>query len=151
MLQIHPHNRTPGFTLIEIMLVVAAIGIMGGSLMLVSRPLIISNDLEIAAELISQAARTAQLNSQAVAGDVSWGIRIDSGRLTVFAGSSYAGRQIELDENFDLPGEIALTGINEVVFSKFSGEPDQTGDINLLAQGQTKTLTLNAKGIIDYH
>lgn len=143
--------KSHGFTLIEVMLSVAAIGIIAGISVPVYQSFQVRNDLDIATTETVHSIRRAQVLSQAVDGDTGWGIKIQSGSLTVFKGTSYATRDTTYDELFDMSTSTTPTGVSEIVFEKFTGLPETTGTITLTSNtNETRTITINAKGTVSY-
>ena len=140
-----------GFTLLEVLLSIAAIAIIAE----ISVPLYQSfqarNDLDIATVEIAQTLRRTQVLSQSVDGDTSWGVSVQSGSITLFKGTSYAARDTNFDEVFEVPTSITPSGVSEIVFTKFSGNPQTTGTITLTSNtNETRTITINAKGMVNY-
>ncbi len=133
------------------LLSVAAITIIAGISVPVYQSFQNRNDLDIATVAIAQSVRRAQLLAQAVDGDVSWGVKIQSGSIAVFKGTSYAARDTTFDETFDVPTSITPSGVSEIVFAKFTGLPATTGTTTLTSNiNETRTITINAKGMVGY-
>lgn len=140
-----------GFTLIEVILSLAAIATIAGMAVPVYQAFQVRNDLDIAAATLVQGLRRAQILSQAVDGDTSWGAIIQSGGITIFKGSAYATRDATFDEISAVPASIIPSGVSEIVFSKFTGVPQATGVIVLTSNAnETRTITINAKGTVNY-
>ncbi|RJO59197.1 type II secretion system protein [Candidatus Parcubacteria bacterium] len=140
-----------GFTLVEVLLSLAVVGIIAASATPVYQALQNRNDLDIAINTTAQAMRRAQLLSQAVANDTTWGVKILTGKISIFQGASYAGRDQNFDEDFSLPSSINLSGLDEAVFAKLSGFPLTSGALTLSSpNNESRTLTLNSKGTIAY-
>jgi len=140
-----------GFTLLELLLSVAVIGLLAASSIPVYQSFQIRNDLDITAENTAQSLRRAQLLSQAADGDTSWGVKIQSASLVLFKGASYAVRDTTFDEEFAIPTSITPSGVSEVVFTKFTGLPQVSGTINFNSNiNETRTVTLNSKGMVSY-
>lgn len=139
-----------GLTLLELLLSVAIITILAGFSIPVYSSLQVKNDLDLAAASAAQSLRRAQVLSQAIDGDISWGVKIQNSSLIIFKGNSFVSRDSNFDENFDL-SSINASGITEIVFNKFSATPQTTGNIILTSgDGSTKTLNINSKGMVDY-
>ncbi|MFA6307253.1 MAG: type II secretion system protein [Patescibacteria group bacterium] len=143
--------KTVGFTLLEMILVIAVIGILSGITLPSYNKFQNSNNLELATMELVQALRRANLLSLASSRDSSWGVFLSSGQITLFKGSSYLSRDINYDENYNISDIIQISGLSEVVFAKFSASPQSTGTINFSINANTnKTITINSRGIISY-
>lgn len=139
-----------GFSLLEVLLVISAFAILASLSTPIFRNLQIKNDLDIATSEVSQSLRRAQTLSQAVDGDTSWGVKVQSDGITLFKGTSFASRDLNFDETFDVPASISFSGVTELVFSKFSGTPQTTGTTTLSSELDTRSITINSKGGLNY-
>lgn len=139
-----------GFSLIELLLSVAIICLLAGLSLPVYRMLMMKNDLDIAANTVFSSLRRAQVLAQAVDGDATWGVKIQSGGIILFKGTSYTGRDANFDETFDVPNTIGVGGVGEIVFNKFTGLPATTGTINLSTASDSRTVIINEKGMVGY-
>lgn len=140
-----------GFTLLEVLLSVAIVGIMFGISAPVYQSLQVRNDRDVALSTVTQTLRRAQLLSQAVDSDLTWGVKVQTGSIVLFKGAAYASRISGFDETFDLPASLTPSGLSEVVFSKMTGLPQQTGTLTLsTTTNEAKTITINSMGMIDY-
>ena len=151
------HYQANGFTLIEILLVVAIIGIVSITSMPLLMDTMIRNDLNVALTTAAQATRRANLLSRASEGDRMWGIHFENSKIAIFkcpaSGScAYAGRNIaetDYDENFSISDAISFTGTTEYQFTKLSGTT--TAGITTFNSGSTiKYLTVNSNSIVNY-
>jgi hypothetical protein len=97
---------------------------------------------------IADAARRAELKSQAVDGDSQWGFHVNAAQVIVFKGASYASRTVSSDETYQFPSSVVLTGTVEYIYAKMTGMPNTTGTITIALSGKSKTLSINAQGII---
>ena len=140
-----------GFTLIEIMLALAITTILFAFTVPIYLIFQNRNDLDIAANTMAQDYRRAQLLSQAVDGDASWGVKVQSGEITIFRGDDFDFRDRDYDENLEMPTSITASGTTETVFEKFTGYPRSPGTLTLMSpNNETRTITLNEKGIVSY-
>lgn len=140
-----------GFTLLEVLLSIALVAVLAGMSIPIYQSFQNKNDLDIAAAAAVQSLRRAQVLARAVDGDTSWGVRLQSGSVVLFKGTSWAGRDSNYDEVFEISSSLALSGLSEIVFSKFSGTPQVTGNITLTSvNNDARTITINSKGTIGY-
>lgn len=143
--------RNQGFTLIEMMLSIATIGVIATISIPIYQSLQVRNDLDVVAVEVVHSLRRAKVLSQSVDGDISWGVKVQSGSATVFKGASYSSRDTTLDEIFEIPTSITPSGLLEIVFEKFTGTPQSIGTITLTSSAnETRTITINNKGTISY-
>jgi prepilin-type N-terminal cleavage/methylation domain-containing protein len=143
--------RLSGYTLLEIMLVVAIIGGIGAFSIPVYQASIARADIRTVTAHTAQSARRAQLLAQASDGDSQWGFSVQSGSLTVFRGATFASRDSTFDEVYTYSTSIVPSGVSEVVYSKVFGLPSTTGTVTFTSPtGEIKTVTINAKGTITY-
>ncbi len=140
-----------GFTLLEVLLVSATITILAAIAIPVYSHLQVKNDLDVATSTVLQTFRRAQILSQSVDGDTTWGAKIQTSTITLFKGASYGARDTTYDEDYSLSGNVTPTGITEVVFSKMLGVPNTTGTLTLTnTNSEVQTITLGSKGQLDY-
>ena len=140
-----------GFTLTEILLVVSMIGIVAG----ISIPAMLSlqtkNYTEEGIYAIAQTLKRAEILSQGMDGDSSWGVKVQDGSIVLFKGVSYASRDADFDEIFELPLSVAVSGVSEIVFEKLTGNPQASGSIVLTANtGESRSLEINKQGMAEY-
>lgn len=140
-----------GFTILEIFLSVSLITAIAAIGIPVYREFQVRNDLDLAANGWVSALRRASILSQGVDGDTSWGAKVQSGNVTLFKGASYVLRDADFDETYDMPITIIASGLDEVVFSKFTGLPSVAGTTTLATITEdTRTITINVKGTVTY-
>jgi prepilin-type N-terminal cleavage/methylation domain-containing protein len=109
-----------GLTLVEILLVVAIIGLLSTFTIPLYREYQIRNDLNVA---------RARVLSESSQNDTGWGFYVPAGVL--YKGSSYAKRDPKFDELYAMPSTIKTAGLFEVSYSKIKGVPSATGSIIL--------------------
>lgn len=144
--------RQGGFTILEILVAIAIIGVMVGISLPVLQSFQTRNDLDLTTQSIVYMLRRAQANSRAVNGDSQWGVAVQSTSAILFKGATFAGRDSSFDETISIPANIAPSGISEVEYSKLAAAPNATGTITLTANltNDSKVITINAKGMVDY-
>jgi prepilin-type N-terminal cleavage/methylation domain-containing protein len=148
---LYVRKKEKGFTLVEILLSFAIIGIIGGMTIPMYRTFMVRNDLDIAASTIAQDLRRAQALAESSDGDMTWGVHVGVGGILIYKGPSYVLRDSTFDENTSIPTSIVPSGVSEIVFSKVTGMPQATGTFILTSQAnELRTITINEKGTIEY-
>lgn len=140
-----------GFTLLELLLCIAIIGILTGLSLPVYESFARRNDLDLTVQSTASAIRRAETYARAVRGDSTWGVKFQSTDITLFKGATYATRDTNFDEVIDMPNTVSIAGLSEVQFAKMLATPSTTGSVTFTSTtNDTRTLTLNAKGMVDY-
>lgn len=144
-------RRTKGFTLTEMLLTLAIIGMLLGISAPVYASFLQRNDLDLTAMQLVGTLRRAETYARAGKGSAAWSIKIQSGTVTLFRGTDFAGRNTTYDETSAIPTAIVTSGLSEIHFSQLYGTPDTTGNIVLTSNtNETRTITLNAVGMVAY-
>lgn len=140
-----------GFTLIEMLLSVALIGIIAAIGTPIYQSFQVRNDLDIATQTIVQNISRAKILARSMDRNSAWGVKIQTGDVTLFQGSSYNNRDITLDESTAISTSITTSGTLEYVFAKFTGYPSSAATTTLTSQlNETRTITVNTRGSVGY-
>lgn len=144
-------RKNHGFTLIEALLSVALISLIT----FIGAPIYQSfqnrNNLDVAATVLANSLYRAETLARAVDGDISWGVYVAGGNITVFKGATYLTRDTTFDEIYDIGNSIVISGTQEYIFSKFTGYPALAGSTTLTSvNNETRTISINAKGTVSY-
>lgn len=143
-----------GFTLIELILVVALMALIGGMSAPFFQSFQVSSDLYTYTDTITRTLRRAQVQSIAGQNANSWGVYFDTAAntITLFYGNSYAIRDQSYDEVTKVPNsfDFTTTFSDEIFFTIYSGSPSSVGSVTLTDQnGGSETVTINTLGLID--
>ena len=143
-------SRQGSFTLVELLLVLGIVALLVG----VSLPLAVdfynNRQLDIHEQGIVQTLRRAQLKAMSMEFDSSFGVYATSTKYVLFKGTSYVSRDNAFDEISDLPANLQITGISEVVFSRLNGLPSKVGTTTLTIGNRTETININEMGRVNY-
>ena len=143
-----------GFTLIELILIMAILGIVSVFSVPFLQSFQVSQDTITYSDTVIQFLRRAQ--QQAIAGQNSlgWGVFFDNSNrnIVLFQGDSYVTRDADYDIAVSYPAAFILSTdfSDEVVFSLYSGLPSVTGTVTFISQnGDTKRVSINSLGLIE--
>lgn len=143
-------KNSKGFTITELLVVLAIISIMLGISVVAYRSFQVKTDIDAVQTTIVQSLRRAQVLAKVSEGDSDWGVFIQSQSVTIFKGNDYSSRDQQYDEVYDYSKRINPSQNYEIAFSKFTGAPQYIGDVILIAQNNTKIVNINNKGLISY-
>lgn len=139
-----------GFTLIEFLIVIGVLAIVVASAMPLTIDFYNSRQIDLYEQGLVQYLRKAQLKAMETHNDSSFGVYLDSEKYVLFQGGKYNKREESLDQKMELPDNLEISGINEIIFNKLSGEPSETGEIVLRIGGEKETVSINGVGIVNY-
>ena len=141
------HDRR-GLTVLEVLLTLGILGVVT----MVGTPIYLGlknrHEVNTAATILAQTLRRAQMLSQAMDGDTSWGVAIQAGKIILFQGNSYAQRQPAEDEEYLIASGLVVGGLSEVVFTKLTGQTLTTGQISFQGDNYQRLITINDQGIV---
>lgn len=150
-------NQNLGFTIIEVLTVLAIIALLIAALLPITSFFRGRNELDITAQQILSSLRLAQNKTLASEGQSSYGVHFDdsASQWIIFKGTTFnpaAGDNL----TYPLPTTISLSALslnggNDVVFMRLTGETQNYGFITLQMSNdaaQTKTVYIDALGTV---
>jgi len=140
-----------GFTLIEALVVIAIIVIVTAATIPLYGRWQTASILGSTKTEIVQNIRTAQIKAKSGLNNSDFGAYFLTTSYTIYEGSTYITRDQSQDAIFSLPGNISLSGLSEVNFTKKTGIPSVVGTllINNLASGEKVSIDINSEGLIE--
>ncbi len=135
-----------GFSLVELLVVMAILGILAFATGPVVSTLRSSWNLEMSTLKLTSALRYARQASVAGKADSAWGVNISSNKITIFAGTSFASRNVAYDRTEDLSG-VNVSGLTEKIFTASTGRTS-AGQVVLANSFGQKTININQLGMI---
>lgn len=138
-----------GFTLIELSLVIALMFMIGAFISPTGISFYKGQLLNESYEGMINALRQAQIFSMTGKNNHSFGLFIQDDSYVVFEGDSYSTRIQSEDVVFTLSPSVTISGIEEIVFSKLTGEPSVLGGIVISVGEKEKQIEVSTSGNID--
>lgn len=139
-----------GFTLIEILLVVAIISVVAGSGFIVLTNIVDTDVLNTSAQMTVQAMRRAQDSAFYMRFDDDWGVVLSSVSATVFKGDDPDTRDSAYDEVFAYPDTVTVGGVSEVIFGKGTGVPVVTATVSITFRNGARQVVVGEAGAVSY-
>lgn len=144
------HRTTSGFTLNEVIIVVAVFVLMSTLSLPYLGSFYRNQNTGAYCKSVRQALYRASYRAIAGERNTAWGVKIDSGAFTVYSGTGYVNRLTQFDEVHDIPNTMTLTGLSEVRFSKYTGEPNVAGTVSIIFNSTTTNCaTVVESGLVD--
>ncbi|TXH00332.1 MAG: hypothetical protein E6P95_03760 [Candidatus Moraniibacteriota bacterium] len=118
-------SKVRGFSFLEIIILMTIIFIIGVTSAWFSMQFFFQQQTVLAAQIVSTSLSRANLYAQSGKVYSDWGVAVRDKQVIVFAGSSYESRNSVFDESAILPGGILITGLDEIIFARLTGETSQ--------------------------
>ncbi len=145
-----------GFTLVEILTVLAVLLIIGTFSVTAFRGIYQGSGERTAALEIADALREARNNSISSKQDTVYGVRVASTSVTRFVGATYnpasASNTLYIFEAGAFATGTIVNAGTDIVFARLTGAPSATGTILVAGTDgtSTTTITIGATGLIQY-
>ena len=134
-----------GLTIIELIVVIAIIGVVGVSVSPFVTSFLGSTNIETTSDNLVSAIGKAQSYAMDQKYGEIWGVCISGGKIVVYSGSCAA--PITFDD-FSIPGSVVVTGITDVGFN-IRGEPSAPLSVSLVSPTRSTQIDLTAAGAIN--
>lgn len=135
-----------GYTLVELILVIAIMGILFAAASPFLSRFILQNNIEIAESNVIGSVRKAQEYSMDGRDDSVWGMCLSDGDVRIFTGTCASPT---FSEDLSISDSVTVAGLNEIIFSKLRGEPSSSLSITISTAIDSTTIDLNAAGGVD--
>lgn len=141
-------SGSQGFTLIELLLVMAIFSIIVVMSSVFYSRFISQNAVGNTTDQLASSLRKAQLYAMEGRQNSNWGVTINSGKIYLFSGTSFATRTQSFDETYTLNGTVGVSGLNELIYTRVSGLPNNSTSITISANNNSDTITVNSQGVV---
>lgn len=142
-------NKMKGFTIIELLMVIAFVAILAGMVTPFTSSFISRNNYQVTIDRVLSEVWKAQsyaMEGKSVGGNTVWGVCISGSSFRLFNGSC-AGPNTK--EDYEIPNGITVSGITSVTFDDLRGEPTPVSDIVVSSSYGNTTISLGAAGLVE--
>lgn len=143
-------HRSAGFTLLEIMLVVAILSVVSVISISTYSAVQQKEGIDSTAATLVGKLRLAQVYSRSSYLNDGWSVRMDQASITLYKGQNYVSRDTQYDETVTIPGSVVVPSTSNLYFQKNTGQPTAAGTLLLTSGLKTKTVEVNTKGTVLY-
>lgn len=144
-------KKSLGFTLIEVLLSLAALAAISAIMAPVYASFFNRNNLDISSQQVVSDWRRAQALAKGSRMDSNWGVYVTSTSSITFKGASFIARDSVYDEVKSLSSLISVSGLTELVFSKATVTPLTSGTLILTSNNnEIENVSINSQGTISY-
>lgn len=135
------HTKS-GFTIVELILVVAIISLLAASSAPFLSRFTTVNNLEVAVDNTVSSLRKAQAFAMDGKNDTTWGVCVNSANIRLYRGTCASPTY---NEDFGMNG-VTISGFTQVTFSDDRGVPSSAITITLTNSFGSRTVSMNAVG-----
>ncbi len=144
-------KNSAGFTLVEVLLIMAIFGLIGGLSIPFYQSFQVTSQLDNTTEEIVQTIREAQIKSMSSEDLSDFGIHFGSQEYILFRGSTYAPADV-YNETFEIATTMSVStgGNNDIIFSSVDGIPNVEASILVSSNnGKNHNITINGLGVVN--
>jgi prepilin-type N-terminal cleavage/methylation domain-containing protein len=143
------HNIQRGFTFLELLIVVAIVGLIGLSSITFYSRFFTQNAAANTVDQLTSELRKAQSYAMSGKQNGDWGVRYASNQIILFQGSSYITRNPAFDEKFSSNSTVTVNGLTDIIFTRMTGTPSASPTITVSGAGSTTTMNINSQGVVN--
>jgi prepilin-type N-terminal cleavage/methylation domain-containing protein len=149
-------KKTKGFSAVEILIVVAIMGLVAGSIFYSFSSFSKEQSLTSAVETFKTALNEARSKTLSSLGDSQYGVHIENTKAVLFKGTTYSASDAN-NVAFVMPTAVEIVSISlngggaNMVFQKITGKTNQYGSAIIRLRSniaKSKTITINQSGTI---
>ena len=138
-------TRSPGFTLFEFVLTMGLFVVLITTTVLIQHKVLQLQEKDRATELVRAQILLARNSAMAGRNASNWGVRVQSGSVILFRGTSWAARNAAFDQTVPFSTGVSVSA-QDVVFTMPTGYPAAAATIPLTSNGKTSTIGISKYG-----
>lgn len=138
----------PGFTLMELTIVLGMMAVFAGFASAISVPTIRSAEFDRVRETIRNELVAAQADTIGGTLDAAWGVAFTTGTVIRYRGATYATRNTAFDRVTTFADDVTIGGTRDIPFNRPFGSVTSTATIILTNGTLYATTTVNTAGAV---
>lgn len=142
-------RRLLGFTLIEQLAIIGILALLAGTTVGITIRYLITTGLDAEGQILISVLEEARSQALANTDNRAHGVAVTENNLVVFAGESYASRDVNKDRTYPRNVRVAISGATEVTFAQLTAQAPDTA-FTLTQDNVTYVVTVNQEGTIDW-
>ncbi|MBU0612981.1 type II secretion system GspH family protein [Patescibacteria group bacterium] len=123
-------NKQPGFTVIEVLIVITAVSLLAGVAVISMAKGKTGAEAYNEAEKVAQIVREAQGKAQTAQSGKSWSVRCNGNTVDLLSINPEL-----VSETYSFPERFTCTASDDIIFNKLTGIPDQDIDLFIRLDG----------------
>ena len=142
--------RQPGFSLIEVLIVIGLIGFLVALAIPFYQGFQVSSELDNTVHSLVQTLRFAQAEAMASEGYQPWGVHFEGKRFVLFRGGEYQPKD-PTNEETAMPGVLSIfSEYKDVIFDRVTGATTMAGKITISSNTEeSHTIVINNLGVVN--
>lgn len=132
-----------GISYLEMLIVLALfmiIASIGGPIMI---GYLQRNNMDAAKSMLIGNLRKAQMYSITGKSNADWGVCLTDNHIRLYSGNCESP---DINEDFQIPNSVSISGLSDVTFSQMRGEPSSTLNIEIQALDESAVIQMNPVG-----
>lgn len=132
-----------GISYLEMLIVLALfmiIASIGGPIMI---GYLQRNNMDAAKSMLIGNLRKAQMYSITGKSNADWGVCLTDNHIRLYSGNCGSP---DINEDFQIPNSVSISGLTDVTFSQMRGEPSSTLNIEIQALDESAVIQMNPVG-----
>jgi len=143
-------RKNPGFTLIEVMIVILIVTIVAGLGLFFGLDFYRTYAIDSERDTLVSALRRSRMRALDNVNGAPHGLKIGAQNFILYTGNSYAGRNPAFDESISRSAAVNIAGLDDIVFGSLSATSSYSGTVTLSDGVRQRTININYEGGIDW-
>lgn len=143
-------EKITAFTFVEVIIALGILAVIFGLGLPITLDAYLNQQLNTERDNLVTVLRKAQTQAFSNKNQAPHGVYIASDKYIIFEGDSFGSRQSILDEEFSKSPLINIGGLEEIVFSQITANPNTVGAISLSDGRKVLNIQINEEGAINW-